>query len=360
MVVKWKAPFLDSSGYGQASRTAIIALDSVGVDLVTDLVSFSKNLKSSGPGYKIALENMNSNKKYRIKIIQLTPNMFPPEIEKDKYNIGFFFWEVVGLDPMWVWSCNQMDEIWTSSHDHAEVMRTFGVKVPIFVFPVPIEEYDLSVKKSELFRFYSVFQWTERKNPRSLIRSYFNAFKGNDKVELALKVYRSNFSHKERGAIMDDIEDFKRMCPMKEYPKISLYLDEMSGEDIMKFHSEGNVFVSSHRGEGWGIPQAEAMSVGNPIISTNWGGIHKWLDNSCSWLIPFTWSNVRNMDHIKHYSTDNLWASIDEKALQSAMIEAYNNPSLVKSKGEKSRELVRKEFSMNTVGNLMKERLEKL
>ncbi len=47
-------------------------------------------------------------------------------------------------------------------------------------------------------------------------------------------------------------------------------------------------FVSAHRGEGWGVPQMEAMLMGKPIISTSCGGIHEHLkDKEDALLLPF-------------------------------------------------------------------------
>lgn len=354
-MIKYEAPFLDGSGYGQASRNAIQALNEVGVKFTTKIRKYSDEKKSMGKGGELALKYENCSKNYDVKIIQLTPNFYPNCVEAGKYLIGFLFWEVVGVDPMWVWGCNLMDEIWTSSYEHARVLKTFGVISPIRVVPVPMEFWDLPKDKHDDFRFYSIFQWSERKNPKALIQNYWKAFEGVDDVVLRLKTYGANYTEREKGAIKDQINDFKKEQEQGHYPKIDLFLEEMSNDEIMNFHNQGDVFVSAHRGEGWGMPQMEAMSLGKPIISTNWGGIHHWLSNKDSWLIPFEYVNVFNMGHIGWYSTDHLWANIKSEELRKAMFEAYYNRELTRDKGRLARKLVRNTFSFKTVGNLMKD-----
>lgn len=43
--------------------------------------------------------------------------------------------------------------------------------------------------------------------------------------------------------------------------------------DFPRFYKAGDAFVLPTRGEGWGRPHVEAMSMGLPVISTNWSGI---------------------------------------------------------------------------------------
>ena len=40
------------------------------------------------------------------------------------------------------------------------------------------------------------------------------------------------------------------------------------------------------RGEGWGRPQMEAMSMGLPVISTNWSGLTAFLNDKTGYPIP--------------------------------------------------------------------------
>jgi len=129
---------------------------------------------------------------------------------------------------------------------------------------------------------------------------------------------------------------------------------------MVKLHSTGDCYVSAHRGEGWGMPQMEALACSNPVISTNFGGIHEWLNKAVSWLIDFKLINVFNMEHISWYSQDQKWAEINREELSKAMLEAYENKEKTRQMGLKARELVEKTFSFEAVGKIMKDRLEEI
>jgi len=364
-MIKMLAAFNDYSGYGEASRNSLICLDRAGVKFTTETVSFTPEKLDLGEGSKLSKQYNCVSKDYKIKIIQLTPNWFKESIEPGKYNIGFLFWETIGVTKEFVDCCNLMDEIWTCGEIHAKTFRDSGIKVPIRVIPQSINlnfkrDLPFQLKFESDFIFYSIFQWTERKNPRALVETYWDTFKGNDKVRLLLKVYRSNFSEDEKQGIRNDIEFWRKKQPQKHYPKIELFLGGLTNDEMVKLHSTGDCYVSAHRGEGWGMPQMEAMACSNPIISTNFGGIHEWLNKDVAWLVKYRLVNVFNMEHISWYSTSQKWADVDKNHLAECMKEAYENKDKTRQMGLKARELTEKEFSFEAVGKIMKDRLEEI
>jgi glycosyltransferase involved in cell wall biosynthesis len=48
------------------------------------------------------------------------------------------------------------------------------------------------------------------------------------------------------------------------------------------------------RGEGWGLPLAEAMSMGLPVITTNWSGPTAFVDESVGYLLEYDLVLVRS------------------------------------------------------------------
>jgi hypothetical protein len=364
-MIKYLSAFTDYSGYGEASRNGLICLDRAGVKVTTETVSFTPEKMELGEGAKLSKDYNCISNDYKIKIIQLTPNWFKESIEPGKYNIGFLFWETIGVTKEWVDCCNLMDEIWTGGEVHAKTFRDSGVKVPIKIIPQSISldfekpsPFPLNFKSD--FIFYSIFQWTERKNPRALIETYWETFKDNYDVCLVLKVYRGNFNEDEKQSIRNDILFWKKKQPQKHYPRIELVLDGMTHDEIMRLHTTGDCFVSAHRGEGWGMPHMEAMACSKPVISTNFGGIHEWLDGSVSWLVNYRLVSVFGMEHISWYDSSQKWADIDRTNLSKAMKDAYDNQDKTRQMGLKARELTEREFSFEAVGKIMKDRLNEI
>lgn len=359
--VKFTTALRDHSGYGESCRNILIAMDKAGIEITTTIPTFVYEKIKVGKGAELASRYENKKTDYKINLIKLTPNHFFDKAELDKYNIGWFYWEVIGLDPRWTLMCNRMDEIWTASPGQKKNLIRAGVKKPITVIPDCLE-IDTSLykpyTKPEPFLFYSIFQWTERKNPSALIKAFRKTFRNTKGVGLILKVYREDFYTQAKKFITRDVKQYIReMPPLDNYPPIYLYLDGMSEEELRRLHATGDVFVSSHRGEGWGFPQMEAMSFKKPIISTNFLGIHEYLTDSEAWLIPYKLVNVSNMSHIDFYNNKQLWAQIDTKALSRAMREAYDNRELMRGKGLSGEIFVRHEFNYDIVGLKIKNRL---
>lgn len=366
MIVQFTAPFLDHSGYGEASRNTLMAMISAGIKVTTKIASFTPDMLNVGVAGKIAKKLEKKFKNYRINLIELTPEHFQFFKEKNTYNIGYFFWEVVGIDPKWIKWCNLLDEIWLPSPFFAEMFRAAGVKKPIYVIPCCMDmdlsgyrPYPINLDKPKII-FYSIFQWTERKNPKALIESYLKEFEGNDDVVLLIKTYRSNFSESEKQAIKNIISEWKKGLKLKHNPKIWLVLDDMTQEEIMRFHKTGDVFVSSHRGEGWGYSQMVAMAIGNPVISTNFGGIHEYLSLDTAELIDYKLSKVSGMNHIPWYNSEQKWASINEKSLQASFRKAYIDKKGMQIKSQKAKKNVRSNFNYKKVGLIIRKRLESI
>ena len=135
----------------------------------------------------------------------------------------------------------------------------------------------------------------------------------------------------------------------------------MDRNQIYRFHSTFDCFVSAHRGEGWGIPQMEAMLMGKPIISTNYGGIHEHLPDDVAFkvdykLIPLT-ENTRNNDW---YCADQKWADINIMELRRHMKYVFEHRDEMAEVGAKAKKTVEDKFSLKTVGQLMRDRLYKI
>ena len=363
VVVRYSGPWQDWTGYGEANRNAIMALHKAGVDLTTEKISYASSEAEYGEAFKLAKELEGKAIKYDIKILHVPCDGYLKFLEPTKYHIGHLFWETDKMSKTWVWNCNLMDEIWTGGYIHKDNFQKAGVKVPIFVFPQANEtdvktQRPFKVPGHRGFLFYSIFQWIERKNPRGLLNAYWREFENNQDVTLLLKVYRFGFDQSEHEEIRKDVKNWKLESGVSKHPRVALCFELMSKADILRLHQTGDCFVSAHRGEGWGIPQVEAAIVGNPIISTNLGGVHEWFeDNETAFLTKWKKQNVFNMDFAPWYSTNQKWADVNEKDLRKRMRFVFENQEAAKEVGMNAQRMVKDKLSYEAVGGLMKDRL---
>lgn len=353
----------DWTGYGEANRNAIMALNSVGVNVTTERVMYTNKEAEYGDSYALAQRLEGNPIQYDIKIIHVPSDGYLRFLEPTKYHIGHLFWETDNLSKEWVWNCNLMDEIWTGGEVHKENFRKAGVQVPIYVFPQAINttlpaQKPFFIGERRGFMFYSVFQWIERKNPKTLLQSYWSEFAGEENVTLLLKVYRFGFDNDEQLFIKKNIKEWKKEVGLKNFPRTLLCFELMSSADMMRLHATGDCFVSAHRGEGWGIPQVESAVVGNPMISTNLGGCHEWFtDEKTALLVKWKPVKVFGMDFAPWYDTKQNWAEVDTNDLRSKMRWVFDNQSKARAIGQAARDMVNEKFSYKAVGELMKQRL---
>jgi len=366
MNVKYCGPALDYSGYGEANRHDIGALTRAGINVIGEYTKHCLEIAEFGELGQLARDCAKKDDQYEIKILHTTPNIYGRFIEPGKYHIARVFWETDKLPPDFAQGVKMCQEIWTGSEYNAQAIRNAGItEIPIFIIPEAIATpapngKPFIIPNSKDYRFYSIFEWTERKNPVALLEAFWREFEGDSKVSLTLKAYTDNFTPEKRRMVKDKFGVIKQKLDLKNYAQVWIYTHLMNRGEIYRLHKSFNCYVSSHRGEGWGIPQMEAMLTGNPVISTNIGGIHEYIGDVAK-LIPCTMVPVANVDRNQiWYLPDQKWGEVDVPELRKAMRWAYKNQKDAKKLGAKSKKFVIDNFALEVVGEKMKKRLDEI
>jgi glycosyltransferase involved in cell wall biosynthesis len=255
------------------------------------------------------------------------------------------------------------DEIWTASEYNKNAILKAGVTKPIYIVPEAIIEQSSDVKPylavtNEVFSFYSLFEWTERKNPLALLECYWTEFSNNENVSLTIKTYVDNFRPEKKLEIENAISGLKKKLGLNNYAKVYLYTNLMDRHQIYRFHKTFDCFVSTHRGEGWGIPQMEAMMMEKPIISTGCGGIHDYLNKDVACIIDFDLIPlVGNSRNQQWYTPDQNWAEVNKDDFRKAMRFVYKDRDKAREMGKLARQFVLDKFEVSKVGKIMRKRL---
>lgn len=369
MKIKYAGPAKDYSGYGEANRHDIGALVSAGIDVSTQIPIYTPDNADFGRLGTLAASLENKDIGYQIKILHTTPNVYRQFYEAGKYHIGRAFWETDKAPLDFALNLQTMDEIWTGSEANKQAIINAGVTKPIYIIPEAIDD-NLNIEEIEpyivqnkpTYKFYSIFEWTERKNPLALLEAFWREFEGRNDVSLTIKTYLNTFSSDKRQGIDQQIRKLKARLNLKSYAPVFLYRHLMDRYQVYRFHQTFDCFVSAHRGEGWGIPQMEALLLGKPVISTNYCGIHEYLTHKRNaYLVKHTMCPISNMEYNSQwYTPDQNWADVDIDDLRQGMRWVFEHKDEAKEMGKKGRELVLKEFSLKAVGLKMKDRLTQI
>src|SRR5690606_3930186 len=125
----------------------------------------------------------------------------------NRYNIGYWHWELPDFPDRWIENFNFVNEVWVPSTFVAEAI---SLKSPVPVVKIPhsiivnIEQqrdreyYALPNDAFIFLTMYDINSYSERKNPQASIKAFQRAFKNNDlSVGLVVKVNLKNADSKE-------------------------------------------------------------------------------------------------------------------------------------------------------------------
>lgn len=180
------------------------------------------------------------------------------------------------------------------------------------------------------FEFLSVFKWEYRKGWDVMLDAYWAAFKPTDAVLLRVRSYvpftsggdRNITRLMEKHALQTLDKSLAELAPVvweigvegftvakvvasandasdaETAPsafegavddiaaRLSKQETALTREDMRDLLASANAFVLATRGEGWGLPIAEAMSMALPVIVTNHSGPTAFATADNSYLIP--------------------------------------------------------------------------
>jgi hypothetical protein len=118
-------------------------------------------------------------------------------------------------------------------------------------------------------------------------------------------------------------------------------------------------YVSLHRAEGFGLPLAEAMYMGRPVIATGYSGNLEFMSEHNSYLVGHGMTSV-GIEAEPYYPADGMWAEPDLDGAARAMRDVMGDLTESARRGRAAAEHMRREFSAEAAGLAMRARLEEI
>ena len=107
---------------------------------------------------------------------------------------------------------------------------------------------------------------------------------------------------------------------------IRLLDGDLSRDAYQRLVGSADVLLSLHRGEGFGLPMAEAMLRGKPVVATAWSGNLDFMDDASACLVPA--GLVPVVDEAAAYRGEGgMWAEPDIAAA-AAWLRRLRDPAL--------------------------------
>jgi glycosyltransferase involved in cell wall biosynthesis len=353
--------FKGELGIGESARSSIRAFSAIPV--AVNAVDYRLGFKSR-MNEEVSYDLKNSLQPYDINLFHVNGdltlaayNEMGSDLCNGAYNIGYWVWETSEMPKQWLHALPVLDEIWTASNFCREVIAKKVslpvVRIPHNIAPVPTalvgrEEFGIPARGFVFLSMVDFFSTPERKNPMGCISAFFKAFgKRPEGIYLVLKISNS----KSRVEVLQAIEKFTDST--ESIILVDKYLDRAR---INALISCCNCYVSLHRAEGFGLPLAEAMYYGKPVVATAWSGNMDFMNKDNSF--PVNYSLVQIEHNVEHYTRGAYWAEPNIDHAAELMRKVVSDSDEVLRICHNAEQTIREQYSPTSVGAMILDRLE--
>ncbi len=272
--------------------------------------------------------------------------MYPPRVIDTPGGITceYFGWEESRVPDSVVADFNRyLDGVGVMSAFVRDVLRDCGVNIPIRVVGngVEIPDPTAEVEAPELvdlrsFTFLHISSAFPRKGVDVLLESYYAAFDGTSDVSLVLKTFPN--PHNQVAEVLD------RLRSAHPNPPDVRWIDrDLDDREIEALYGLADCYVHPARGEGFGLPVAEAMAAGVPVISVAYSGLADFVSEETAVTIPYTLEQAQTHLDLE----DSIWAEPDGDTLTLELQRMVDDADghAVRARVAAARELITTRFS---------------
>ncbi len=350
-------------GIGESARCMVRAADAASIPVA--LVNLKLNCRNR-LGDATFSDRIQEANPFGVNVVHLDPpaardidHHHGAGFRTDKYNIGYFAWELQEYPDSWLPAFDFFDEIWCPSDF---VRESIAPKAP---FPVLTMPHSISFERpsedkaalrarlglpAEPFLFLCLFDlnsYTARKNPRAVVEAFRASGLAGGSSALVIKVQNADANAADYDALVDSVRDI---------PGTVIIKHTLSRADVYALESACDCYVSLHRSEGFGLAVAECMYLGKPVISTHWSATSEYLDADNG--LPVRYKLVELEENFGPYPKGATWAEPDVTHAAKLMAAIASAPHEASRIGAAARRTIEERFSPAVIGARYRKRLE--
>lgn len=219
--------------------------------------------------------------------------------------IGFPIFELDKFTSFEKLNLNKCDKLFVCSQWAKNVVQENNIDVETHVVPLGV---DMSIfkptpkDKGRKTVFLNCGKWEIRKGHDVLITAFKDAYKENNNIELWIMPSNPFNSQKDNFR-------WRSLC---DHPAIKVLPRAKTHHDVYNIMAKADCGVFPSRAEGWNLELLEMMSIGRPVIATDYSAHTEFCNDDNCHLIP-----VKRLEPAfdnKWFFGQGNWGHIDEKA----------------------------------------------
>jgi glycosyltransferase involved in cell wall biosynthesis len=350
--------YLDTeSGMGEAARGSIRSLEAAGIPVALNNVA--SLLRKRDASYTGAFVESNP---HPFNLVHLNADNMGWFAEgrgrhyfRDRYTIGYWFWELAAFRDEWLQFFDYVDEVWAAS-DFVRDAFAARSPVPVVRMPLPVwlppvpalgrAHFRLPARGAVFLYMFDVSSQTERKNPSGAIEAFRRARFDRDEAVLVIKFTNAEY----------DREGVRRLHQQADGLHV-LFLDGyMDRQELCGLLAAADCYFSPHRSEGFGLTMLESMSLGKPVIATAYSGNLDFMTADNSFLLPYRLTTLER--DYGPYMRGAVWADPDLDEAARLMRVVVEHPQEGRARGEAARRQIARERHPAVTGAALQQRLD--
>ncbi|WP_286817045.1 glycosyltransferase family 4 protein [Desulfobacter sp. UBA2225] len=301
-------------------------------------------------------------------------NLFPPRVSGMNGALKIlapYAWEESVFPGQWIDAFNiQLHLVGAVSGYVARTLKNNGITVPTITMGNGVDHLKEVAPEPLPFRFppgYTLLHISScfpRKGADLLLKAFTAAdFGARPEVTLIIKTFpnphNSILSQLDKAGWVKEQQSqlFFYNGTMNSKKKILLVEDELSPGQLVSLYRHSDLLVAPSRGEGFGLPMAEAMVFGLPVLTTGFGGQTDFCSHETAWLTDYKFSRARTHMALP----DSVWVEPDLGDLTRQMEHISRLPAeKINRKTRAAKENILKNYAWRQVSKRLTQAIETL